>query len=388
MPPLDEDGSKGEERRGALLVLPGCLVSKDTASAERSDPANGETEVREQLPALPSCNPLRPLSNLHMGWYRPAERINKQHDGRAEANDSTPAAGRAEPAGGSPPRAGLRYVEIASTPETCDGLGRQLRARRSSRALAKTCAHAGAMIRVPRAALILVAGWLRRLCGGSTRRIAVLHDIALTKLNPWSFVRLSRSPIGRVGRVAILIGAAALLVSVSIVLAGVITAPSHNADQLPASRYRAQARPKTQARKVAVRHQQSRAHRRRSSAQHHRPTTTRVVEARYSQAPSATAAAASVSQSSGTSSDYAGNAGASAPAASTGAATSAAAPASNYSPPATQSSPAASQPAATTTPVASNGTSNGASTHTSSSSNSSAFGAAPGSLGPGSSPDG
>ena len=90
MPPLDEDGSKGEERRGALLVLPGGLVSKDTASAERSDPANGETEAREQLPALPSCNPLRPSSNLHMGWYRPAERINKQNDGRAEAKSSTP----------------------------------------------------------------------------------------------------------------------------------------------------------------------------------------------------------------------------------------------------------------------------------------------------------
>ena len=159
-------------------------------------------------------------------------------------------------------------------------------------------------------------------------------------------------------------------------------APSHRGHPLPSPNYQALVRPKAQAHKVSIRHQQPRPHKRTSSTHHHRSTTAKVVEAGYTQAPGPTAAAASTSQSAGSSSGQASNVGA---AASTGAAANAATPAATYSAPAAQSSPAASQPAATTTPAASNTTANSASPHTNTSS---AFGAAPGSLGPGSSPDG
>jgi len=109
MAPSEKDGESRKGRKGAFRVLQG------EGAAESPEPG-------EASPGFPSCNPLMPGSNLHMGWCQPCDTQASQ----SRSTESTSAS--SEPDGGAdtePPQT----ARADAAPPAGGSAGRQQRGR-------------------------------------------------------------------------------------------------------------------------------------------------------------------------------------------------------------------------------------------------------------------
>jgi hypothetical protein len=102
MKPPDKDGSEDREGpRGTLLLLHGGLNDPDAEPTAHEPTAT-------QDPPLPSSNALGPNSNLHLGWYLPADNPSQPAPETTEAASSAQPPAEADAATPADERADLR----------------------------------------------------------------------------------------------------------------------------------------------------------------------------------------------------------------------------------------------------------------------------------------
>jgi hypothetical protein len=121
-----KDGKAG--RRGALLVLPGG--AGDVVEPQDRDGDGDVAEAPGGIPGVASCNPLKPGSNLLMGWYSQPETSKPE----ASANESGAHPGRSESE--EMFSAGVA-VDLAPGPPSPEAFASSLGPRRAMRAVAR-----------------------------------------------------------------------------------------------------------------------------------------------------------------------------------------------------------------------------------------------------------
>jgi negative regulator of sigma E activity len=118
----ERDGKdRKERRRDALLLLPGGVL-EDSERSDR-DAEDGQTDRPAGISDIASCNPLRPDSNLHTGWYRPPEASKTQTTTHGSGESPDRASEAMVPAGVS--------LDLAPTPVAPEPLIRSLAPRRA-----------------------------------------------------------------------------------------------------------------------------------------------------------------------------------------------------------------------------------------------------------------